>query len=417
MYCFRKGNGIGSVRGLKGLFISLCCCSPIFGFSQLLHLVQPAETDARIETFNNNHLIYFNPDALKKDKLFLFLPGTGGVPAVYREILKVAANLGYHAVGLMYPNELAINIACALTLDTTCHSRARKEIITGQDMHPLYSVDSINSISNRLFQLLRYLSDHFPSENWDTFISGDSIHWQKLIVAGHSQGAGHAGFLGTIRRIDRAILIAGMDWIPLFMRPADWHSTSGKTPAENYYGFAHEMDERVNFERLQYAWQASGMMNFGEWVSVDSFEIPYNQSHILSTRAIPFGDPERYHNAPVVDFNTPRNEHGDLSFVPVWEYLIDFEGTVTSAKTGEATSRKDFHIYPNPAFDKCHIVCENHSTPHSVWILDAIGNKTLLHHRINCNFSLQTSHLPPGIYFLQFRTNNDIQTVKLTIAN
>jgi len=57
---------------------------------------------------NYNHYIY-NNKYTKKGKLFLFFVGTGALPYHYREILKLAANIGYHSIGLSYPNDKAIN--------------------------------------------------------------------------------------------------------------------------------------------------------------------------------------------------------------------------------------------------------------------------------------------------------------------
>ena len=78
-------------------------------FSQTQHIVQPNIADPSSGAPNNNHFIYINQTITPKNKLFLFFPGTYAVPYNYREILKHAANLGYHSIGLTYPNSGAIN--------------------------------------------------------------------------------------------------------------------------------------------------------------------------------------------------------------------------------------------------------------------------------------------------------------------
>ena len=108
---------------------------PTLLFGQTEHMVQPNTADPLSGAPNNNHFIYTNPSVTQKNKLFLFFPGTGAAPFNYREILKHAANLGYHAIGLTYPNSDAINQICLTTTDTTCHSRARLEVFDGIDRH------------------------------------------------------------------------------------------------------------------------------------------------------------------------------------------------------------------------------------------------------------------------------------------
>ena len=82
--------------------------------------ILPSATDPAIKTFNNPHEIYVNRDiivdhkdglAQDRHELLLFLPGThtkgtprGQGPVAFCEL---AADLGYHVVTLMYPDEVA----------------------------------------------------------------------------------------------------------------------------------------------------------------------------------------------------------------------------------------------------------------------------------------------------------------------
>ena len=112
--------------------------------AQTLHTVTPSVTDPNITTPNANHYVYINTAVTQKNKLFLFFPGTGGIPSYYKEITKEAANLGYYSIGLSYPNAQAINTICAGTTDTTCHRRARYETFDGIDRHDSLNVDTNN---------------------------------------------------------------------------------------------------------------------------------------------------------------------------------------------------------------------------------------------------------------------------------
>src|SRR5829696_4928184 len=69
-------------------------------------IVVPAATDPAITNSNPlfRHWVYLDPTAPRAGKLFVFLPGTGAPPNVYRLILETAAQDGCHAVGLSYVN-------------------------------------------------------------------------------------------------------------------------------------------------------------------------------------------------------------------------------------------------------------------------------------------------------------------------
>jgi len=83
------------------------------GLAQNLQLVLPSQTDTNITQFNNPHLVYMNPNVAARDRLFVFLPGAGGTPAGYQYVLQTAANLGFHAIGLMDEDPVSMNSLCA----------------------------------------------------------------------------------------------------------------------------------------------------------------------------------------------------------------------------------------------------------------------------------------------------------------
>ena len=53
-----------------------------------------------------------DPARQPNGKLFVFLPGTGGVPTSNQLLLSTAADLGYHVIGLSYPNSTAVGTRC-----------------------------------------------------------------------------------------------------------------------------------------------------------------------------------------------------------------------------------------------------------------------------------------------------------------
>jgi len=79
-----------------------------------------------------------------------------------------------------------------------------------------------NSLQQRLVDLLLTLNERFPNDGWSEFLidnpisSGDDDYntsflprWASMIVAGHSQGAGHVAYLAKVQHLRGAVLISG----------------------------------------------------------------------------------------------------------------------------------------------------------------------------------------------------------------
>ena len=69
-----------------------------------------------------------------------------------QQILQNAAAGGYHALGLAYVNDEAVNELCPVGGPPECHSDVRVEIITGDDRSELVEVTPADSIDNRLIK-------------------------------------------------------------------------------------------------------------------------------------------------------------------------------------------------------------------------------------------------------------------------
>ena len=82
-------------------------------------VVAPSITDPAIDSFTNVHTWARSLSTPRRNKLFVFLPGTGGIPLVYQEVVRAADNYGFHAVGLMYPNATSVNELCSISPSST----------------------------------------------------------------------------------------------------------------------------------------------------------------------------------------------------------------------------------------------------------------------------------------------------------
>lgn len=168
--------------------------------------------------------------------------GTDAIPDDNRRLDGEFAALGFRVIGLDYKNTV-ITTVCSNSTDRACFNQFRQEITFGTPVSAQVEVDSVNSIVNRFRQLLVHLVKQDPTGQWSEFSRNGQIQWDKIIVAGHSQGAGHAAYLGKHFPVSRVVLFAGpQDYLVNYKSPADWLSEKGVTAPDRYYAFLHLKD-------------------------------------------------------------------------------------------------------------------------------------------------------------------------------
>lgn len=301
-------------------------------FAQLVERqILPVNTDASINGSNDPHFIYVNHAVPALNKLLLFFPGTNASGQDYTLFLQTAANLGYHVIGLDYENDISVNLlVCPATRDPSCHGRARNEIWFGMNEHDSVFVNPDNSIINRLNKLLHYLTIQYPNEAWEQYLVNDTtINWQKVVTAGHSQGAGHATFASKLFEVNRVIMLSWIDWIYPGTNPT-WVTAASPTPDSAYWGFVHTGDASI-YNGIPKTWSNLGVLNYGPIISIDTISSPYNNTHALITSSTidTTATQTNFHNATVVDWVTPIDPTTNQPrFLPVWEYLLVGGGVI-----------------------------------------------------------------------------------------
>lgn len=373
----------------------------MFGFAQIQHAVFSGTVNPEATSPNRAHYGYLAESGGDKGELFLFLPGTAGAPVNYREILKHAANLGYHSLGLAYSNNVTVSGLCGFSTDTTCHGRARQEIFTGEDLHNGIQVNQANSIAQRTIDVLHFFHENYPTEGWDQYFTGETILWSKIRVAGHSQGGGHAAFISKKVKVKRAIMFSSFDWIPLLNRSAGWVFENGQTPNSDIYAFFHVEDELLDYAKAEITWENLGLFQFGIPLSVDDNPAPFANSHTLISETPNANN----HGSTAVDNNTPY-ENGAPRFLPVWSYLIEGNQGLALQEKKAIT----INIYPNPASDIIQISSPNYL---KFQILNPQGKVIL---QGSYQEFIPIEQLPSGVYTLQItlrsQTNKWIRFVK-----
>jgi pimeloyl-ACP methyl ester carboxylesterase len=176
--------------------------------------VPPRATDPQIgETYNSPHYVYVNREIVverrpqlprARHQLLLYLTGTGGHWEDAKAFCDLAADLGYHVINLMYPDNIPATV-CARDSDPKAFEDFRMAIIQGgQSRHT--TIERADSIENRLAKLLMFLRPRRPREDWGQFLNADdAIKWESIAVSGQSQGGGHAALIAIRHRVARVI--------------------------------------------------------------------------------------------------------------------------------------------------------------------------------------------------------------------
>ncbi|MET1083718.1 MAG: hypothetical protein ABWY12_11825 [Burkholderiales bacterium] len=168
------------------------------------------------------------PGASVNPQLLLFLPGSGMEPRLHELVLQMGAYAGYRTIGLSYDTRFdpgakddprTPNIDERICLGKSdcvrCYGPAREEIITGESMSPHLTIQKGDSIMPRLRQLLLRLRDDdlrdgSNDDHWDSYLGPiNKIVWSRIIVAGFSQGAGHAAYIALTFGASGLVMLDG----------------------------------------------------------------------------------------------------------------------------------------------------------------------------------------------------------------
>src|SRR6266851_272226 len=281
------------------------------GGERVVYAVAPNEADPSVGRFLRTSLVLFDRAARAPAPLLLFLPGTGGNPAAARSFLNLAADAGYRVISLAYNNEPAVMQACARDPDPACSANFRQRRLFGDPTPSSADDQPAESIVNRLTKLLQFLDRNHPGDGWGAYLANGAPDWNRIAVAGHSQGGGMAAFLAKRTRVARVILFSGpADFVLPGRQPAPWLAASSATPGERWYGLYHR-DERLA-PLLQQAYGALGL-------APDHIRV---LSLALGGPAGPGGFPDPFHVSVVADRLTPRASDGSRAYSGDWAFLL-----------------------------------------------------------------------------------------------
>lgn len=388
-------------------FILLCVlifiCTNIYS-QTVVKKIRPSDTDPLITTFNtDSNYVYLNMSIAAKNILVVHLPGSFGEPKRATLFGTLAADLGFHSIGLMYPNIPTVGSYCTNSSDPDCFENVRREIVEGVDHSSSLIINSNESILSRTKKLLIYLNTNYPSENWGQYLDvNNDLDFSKIIFSGHSQGGGHAAIIAKFYPIKRALCFSSpKDWRNIPDAPPLWLSTgSWQTPSSSIYCFNHVLDEHTNHQ-LE-IWDSLGLNSFGIPVNVDSFSTPYNYTRQLTTSYnVPSGDD---HACTIQDNKTPKISNVPV-FIPVWTYML-IDNLMTGLSDNLLEQNNELVLIPNPTNNRIDI--ELTEASYIISVYDQTGKLVLEQKTVTSKVQLDFTNLNSGLYFI--RAHSDKKT-------
>lgn len=280
--------------------------------------VHPSETDRRITHWDSPHLAWL-PEGTPRNQLLVFLPGTGGAPGKAESshtFAETATALGYHVVSLMYPDNMAAQIACGNSADPDAHLKFRNAILRGGMETPRRRIEPWDSIESRLERLIVYLKTRQPDRGWEKYLApGGGIHWRAVAVSGLSQGGGHSYMLGKNHELARILMFGSpKDFSFHFGRPAKGFDSRTKTPPTRFFAYNHVRDNGngCNHDQQKRILQQIGLTNLGV-AEVDGAAPPFGHARVLYTNA-DIGHSTKFHGSVL---------GGKIRANPaVWKYML-----------------------------------------------------------------------------------------------
>jgi dienelactone hydrolase len=270
--------------------------------------VTPSDTDPAIRRFNQPHYIVFDSSRARSADLLVFMTGTGGNPDAVSDFLKVAAGQGYRVIALAYNDVPSVVAICTQDPDPGCSAKVRQKRIFGDNITDLIDDSPAESIVNRLVKLLVKLDHDHPSDGWSQYLVADTPRWERIVVSGHSQGAGMAAYIAQRNRVARVVLFSSpWDFYGRNRQIAPWVLDGPRaTPSDLWFGAYHEKENTASLIRREY----------------EALRIPAAHVRVFRLEPAHLMGPNPYHVSMVGNRVTPRDGVGAPAYAEAWRFLV-----------------------------------------------------------------------------------------------
>lgn len=297
--------------------------------SAVMHAeIAPAAIDEATFAYpQSKHQLYIaDPTEVPpREELFVLLPGTNNLAQGFDTLARLAASAGYPVIVLAYESDTHPAGLCAAVTGAQaiadCRTGVMAEKAYGNDVTDAYPGDEPNSVAGRLVRVLAHVDQNFPAAGADRFYDDAGPRWDRIVLAGFSQGSVLAGFIGKDQALARLVLLAGgcdatgeagsedRELLPWCFEPR-------ATPAARTWALSH-VNDLANADRLSH--EAFGLLEIADYADA-STEAP---SYCTQTHALMSNEPTpKAHLSVALDAEIPV----DASGVPVLaeDYLYLF---------------------------------------------------------------------------------------------
>ena len=290
---------------------------PFSGTPKNVRSITPQVTSSSISSGAANHVVA--PSGPGNGRLLVFLPGSGASPLGYDDILEAASAAGYRAIGLTYNNSAPASAKCAAK--PSCFGPLHQRVFDGSGSSTVSKVSPADGVAHRLAALLSYLDGHYPSEGWSTYLNNGATRWSTVVIAGHSQGAGEAAYIASIRKVAGVLMLAGVvdgnGSSPL----ATWLEQPHVTPSTRYVALTNTKDTWA--ARQLRSWVALGVPGGEHPQSIDSPVTVDGGAHAFVTSAAArIGGALSEHDEVAADPYVPVCPDGTPRLASVWTAML-----------------------------------------------------------------------------------------------
>ncbi len=278
---------VGTVPIAKRLF-NPCLLDPTI--VSLCHRDDPDFVNTHTNGERLHRVLYRTDLPSLREELLLYLPPGPGTNS--DDLLDWMAYSGYRLISLGWTNENS-----AFEPDDLFFENLRHELAYGEDTSEYIDLSPADAIVGRLATLLQQLVLVDPTRGWEAYADAGGIRWDRIVIAGWSEGGSQAGWLARNHLFDGVLLISapkdvgGMVPEAEQLPPAPWVDDPRVTPTCRHFGFYHalEIDPNPTTDVLLLSWDAMGILPFGqEGVDADVVFPPYDGAQVLRTSKTDF---------------------------------------------------------------------------------------------------------------------------------
>lgn len=229
------------------------------------------------------------------------------------------SSYGLHGIQVSYANRWFSRLTKEQLNDGESLGKIRLEAATGEDHSPIVAIARPDSIAERAFQFVKWLSKENPAGKWHQFVSADgtSLNWDKVILSGISHGSTTAARFAIHQKVDRVVMFSG---------PRDntetWQGFPSATPGNRFFGFTHVLDGGWVGDHYCRSWQLLKLQEYGPIVNVDDSKPPYENSRRLITNSDVKKDANRAHTTVVPGGSAGKDAAGKFIHEAVWRYVF-----------------------------------------------------------------------------------------------